>query len=81
MQRGTERRDQGRRGNGGYGDGQMGDMARSMAVMQEVLKKFVPEAVFCNDGRLSTPRIAENNDLNVFNNRLINISVNPNVHE
>ena len=46
MQRGTERRDQGRRGNGGYGDGQMGDMARSMAVMQEVLKKFVPEAVF-----------------------------------
>ena len=39
MQRGTERRDQGRRGNGGSGDGQMGDMARSMAVMQEVLKR------------------------------------------
>ena len=26
-----------------------------------------------------TPRIAEKNDLNVNNNRLINISVNPNV--
>ena len=35
----------------------------------------------CNDRWSSTPRIVENNDLNVFNNRLINISVNPNVHE
>ena len=33
----------------------------------------------CNDGRLSAPMIAENNDLNVNNNHLINISVNPNV--
>ena len=41
-----ERRNQGRRGNGGYGGGQMADMAKSMAVMQEVLKKLVPEAVF-----------------------------------
>ena len=37
-----ERRNQGRRGNGG----QMVDMAKSMAAMQEVLKKLVPEAVF-----------------------------------
>ena len=36
----------GRRGNGGYGGGQMADMAKSMAAMQEVLKKLVPEAVF-----------------------------------
>ena len=41
-----ERRNQGRRGNDGYGGGQMADMAKSMAVMQEVLKKLVPEAVF-----------------------------------
>ncbi len=41
-----ERRNQGRRGNGGYGGGQMADMAKSMAAMQEVLKKLVPEAVF-----------------------------------
>ena len=41
-----ERRNQGRRGNGGYGGGQMADMAKSMAVMQEVLKKLVPEGVF-----------------------------------
>ena len=41
-----ERRQQGRRGNGGQGGGQMADMARSMAAMQEVLKKLVPEAVF-----------------------------------
>ena len=37
-----ERRNQERRGNGG----QMADMAKSMAAMQEVLKKSVPEAVF-----------------------------------
>ena len=30
----------------GYGGGQMVDMAKSMAVMQKVLKKLVPEAVF-----------------------------------
>jgi len=30
---------------------------------------------------LSTPQIAENNDVNVFNNRLINNSVNHNVHD
>ena len=34
-----------------------------------------------NDGRSSTPRIAEHNDLNIVNNRLINIPVNPKVHE
>ena len=28
------------------GDRQMADMAKSMAAMQEVLKKLVPEAVF-----------------------------------
>ena len=32
-----------------------------------------------DDGRSSTPMIAENNDLNVNKNHLINISVNPNV--
>ena len=37
-----ERRNQERRGNGG----QMADMAKSMAAMQEILKKLVPEAVF-----------------------------------
>ena len=37
---------QGKRGNGGYGGGQMADMAKSMAAMQEVLKKLVPEAIF-----------------------------------
>ena len=31
---------------GGHGGGQMADMAKSMAAMQEVLKKLVPEAVF-----------------------------------
>ena len=41
-----ERRNQGRRENGGYGGGQMAEMAKFMAVMQEVLKKLVPEAVF-----------------------------------
>ena len=41
-----ERKNQGRRGNGGYGGKQMADMAKSMAAMQEVLKKLVPEAVF-----------------------------------
>ena len=41
-----EPRNQGRRGNGGYGGGQMADMAKSMAAKQEVLKKLVPEAVF-----------------------------------
>ena len=34
----------------------------------------------CDDGRLSTPKITENNDVNVFNNRLLNNSVNHNVH-
>ena len=33
----------------------------------------------CDNGRSSAPMIPENNDLNVNNNRLINISVNPNV--
>ena len=33
----------------------------------------------CDDGRSSAPMIAENKDLNVNNNCLINISVNPNV--
>ena len=41
-----ERRNQGRRRNGGYGGGQMAEMAKSMAVMQEILKKLVPEVVF-----------------------------------
>ena len=41
-----ERRNQGRRGDGGYGGGQMAEMAKSMAAIQEVLKKLVPEAVF-----------------------------------
>ena len=34
----------------------------------------------CDNGWSSAPRIAENNDLNVLNNCLKNISVNPNVH-
>ena len=41
-----EQRNQGRIENGGYGGGQIADMAKSMAAMQEVLKKLVPEAVF-----------------------------------
>ena len=41
-----ERRNQGRRGNGGSGGGQMADMAKSIAAMQEVLKKLVPEVGF-----------------------------------
>ena len=41
-----ERRQQGGRENSGQGGGQMADMARTMAAMQEVLKKLVPEAVF-----------------------------------
>ena len=41
-----ERRNQGRKGNGGSGGGQMAEMAKSMAAMQEVLKKLVPESVF-----------------------------------
>ena len=41
-----ERRNQGRKGNGGSGGGQMAEMAKSMAAMQEVLKKLVPEVVF-----------------------------------
>ena len=41
-----ERRNQGRRENGGYGGGQMADMAKSLADVQEVLKTLVPEAVF-----------------------------------
>ena len=32
--------------NGSYGGGQIADMAKSMAAMQEVLKKLVPEVVF-----------------------------------
>ena len=35
----------------------------------------------CDDGWSSAPKIAENNDVNVFTNRLINNSVNPNVHD
>ena len=41
-----ELRNQGRRGNGGSGGRQMADMAKSLAAVQEVLKKLVPEAVF-----------------------------------
>ena len=41
-----ECRNQGIRGNGGSGGRQMVDMAKSMAAMQEVLKKLVPEVVF-----------------------------------
>ena len=41
-----ERRQQGRRGNSGQGGGQMAEVARSLAAVQEVLKKLVPEAVF-----------------------------------
>ena len=37
---------------------------------------------FCwDDGRSSTPRMTEDNDLNVFNNCLINNSVKNNVHD
>ena len=46
---GGERRQQGRRGGSGPGGGQMAEMAemaRSLAAVQEVLKKLVPEAVF-----------------------------------
>ena len=41
-----ERRQQGRRENGGQGNGQMAEIARSLAAVQDVLKKLVPEAVF-----------------------------------
>ena len=41
-----ERRQQGRRENGGQGNGQMAEIAHSLAAVQEVLKKLVPEAVF-----------------------------------
>ena len=42
-----EWRNQGRRENGGdVGGVQMAEMVKTMAVMQEVLKKLVPEAVF-----------------------------------
>ena len=41
-----EPRNQGRRENGRYGGGQMADMAKSLAAVQIVLKKLVPEAVF-----------------------------------
>ena len=41
-----ERRQQGRRGSSGSGGGQMAEVARSLAAVQEVLKKLVPEAVF-----------------------------------
>ena len=41
-----ERRNQGRRGNGGSGGRQMADKAKSLAAVQEVRKKLVPEAVF-----------------------------------
>ncbi|XP_023345211.1 branchpoint-bridging protein [Eurytemora carolleeae] len=41
-----EQRNQGRRENGGFGGGQIADIAKSMAAMQEVLQKLVQEAVF-----------------------------------
>ena len=41
-----EKRNQGRRGNGGSGGVQMADMAKSLAAVQEALKKLVTEAVF-----------------------------------
>ena len=41
-----ERRNQGKIGNGGSGGGQMADMAKSLAAVQEVPKKLVPEAFF-----------------------------------
>ena len=41
-----EHRNQVSRGNGGSGGGQMADMAKSLAAVQEVLKKLVPEAGF-----------------------------------
>ena len=62
----------------------MAYMVKSLAVAQEVLKQLVPVGFSlgsCNNGRSSTPMIAENNDMNVINNRLINISVNPYVHD
>ena len=41
-----ERRNQGRRENGSYGGRQLADIAKSMAAMQEALKKLVPEVAF-----------------------------------
>ena len=41
-----KRKNQGRRGNGGFGGRQMADMAKYLAAVQEVLKKLVPVAVF-----------------------------------
>ena len=41
-----EQRNQGRRENGGYGGRHMADMAKSLAAVQEVLKKLIPEVVF-----------------------------------
>ena len=62
----------------------MADMVKSLAVAQEVLKQLVPVGFSlgsCNNGRSSTPMIAENNDVNVFTNHFINNSVMPNVHD
>ena len=73
-----ERRNQGRGGNvGGYGQIHGSDAGGS----EETGTRGGFFLGSCNDGGSSTPRIAENNDLNATNNCLINISVNPNVHD
>ena len=41
-----ERRNQGRRENGRYGGGQIAEITKSMALMQEVLKKLAPGQFF-----------------------------------
>ena len=41
-----ERRNQGRRGNGGAGGGQMAEVVKSLAAMQEFLRKLAPDGVF-----------------------------------
>ena len=66
-----------RRTNGGYGQ-----IFRSSAgSSEETGSRGGFSLGSCNDGWSSASRIAKNNDLNVVNNHLINISVNPNVHE
>ena len=42
----SERKNSGRRDTRNYGGGQMAEMAKSLAVMQEVLKKLAPDTVF-----------------------------------
>ena len=64
-----------RRTDGGYGQIHGSDAGSS----EETGTRGGFSLGSCDDGRSSAPMIAENNDLNVTYNHLINISVNPNV--